>query len=65
MQNKNGRPTVKEESLVGPDISVHNQSLGTVTGNVEEAQVIAAPSVADSLKGTKRKLKVRLPKKHK
>ena len=65
MQNKNGKPTVKEESLVGPGISVHNQSVGTVTGNVEEAQVIAAPSVADLLKEAKRKLKIRLPKKHK
>jgi hypothetical protein len=65
MKNKNGKPTVKEESLVGPDISVHNQSVGTVTGNVEEAQVIAAPSVADLLKEAKRKLKIRLPKKHK
>ena len=65
MQNKNDKPTAKEESLVGLNIPVQDQSLGSVTGNVEEAEVIAAPSVADLLKRVKSKLKVKLPKKHK
>jgi len=65
MQNKNDKPTAKEESMVGLDIPVQDQSLGSVTGNVEEAQVIEAPSVADLLNRVKSKLKVKLPKKHK
>jgi hypothetical protein len=65
MQNKNDKPTAKEESLIGLDILVQDQSLGSVTCNVEEAQVIAAPSVADLLNRVKSKLKVKLPKKHK
>jgi len=64
-QNKNDKPTVKEESLVDRDIPVQDQSLGCVTGNVEEAQAIATPSVADLLNRVKSKLKVKPPKKHK
>jgi len=65
IQNKNEKPTAKEESVVGLDIPVQDQSLGSVTDNVEEAGVIAAPSVADLLNRVKSKLKVKLPKKHK
>ena len=65
MQNKNDNPTAKEESLIGLDIPVQDQSLSSVTGNVEEAQIIATPSVADLLNRVKSKLKVKLPKKHK
>ena len=64
-QYKNDKPTAKEESLVGLGIPVQDQSLGCVTGNVEEAQVIAFPSVADLLNRVKSKLKVKPPKKHK
>ena len=64
-QNKNDKPTVREESLVDRDIPVQDQSLGCVTGTVEEAQVIAAPCVADLLNRIKSKLKVKPPKKHK
>jgi hypothetical protein len=65
MQDKNDKPTAKEESLVVLDIPIQDQSLGSVTGNVEEAPVIATPSVADLLKRAKRKMKVKLPKKFK
>ena len=65
VQNKNDKPTANEESLVGLDIPVQDQSLGSVTGNVEEAQVIAYPSVVDLLNKVKSKLKVKLSKKHK
>jgi len=64
-QNEKHKPTAIEESLVDRDIPVQDQSLGRVTGNVEEAQAIAAPSVADLLNRGKRKLKVKPPKKHK
>jgi len=63
IQNKNDKPTAKKESVVGLDIPVQDQSLGCVTGKVEEA--IAAPNVADLLKRVKSKLEVKLPKKHK
>jgi len=64
-QNKNDKPTVKEDSLVDCDIPVQYQSLGCVTCNVEEAQVIAAPSVAGLLNRVKSKQKGKPPKKHK
>jgi hypothetical protein len=62
-QNKNDKPTVKEKSLIDRDIPVQDQSLGCVTGNVEEDQVIAAPSVPDLLNRAKSKVKVKPPKK--
>jgi hypothetical protein len=65
IQSESDKPTAKEESLVGHDIPVKGQSLGSVTDNVDEAQVIAAPSIADLLNKVKSKLKVKRPKKHK
>jgi hypothetical protein len=64
-QNKNDKPTLKEKSLIDCDIPVQDQSLGCVTSNVEEGQVIAAPSVPDLLNRMMSKLKVKSPKKHK
>lgn len=65
IRNESDKLAAKGQSLVGHYMPVRDQSLGSITGNVDEAQVIATPSVADLLNSLKSKLKVKLPKKHK